>query len=233
MHYLFTPQILEPETYIGGEEWQHCRVLRLREGETVVLVDGQGLKCRAELSFSGRSEGRFRILDRQTVPPPRLHRLTLLIAPTKQMERLEWCLEKVTEIGVDAIVPIICRRSERRQLRIDRLERVVQAAMKQSQQAWLPKVHEAVELEDWLKANPLTSTDQGLIAHCFDAVPPSILEQRAADKHVFIAIGPEGDFTPEEVAPALAGGWLPVNLGPTRLRTETAGVVAVTLLNWK
>ncbi|MBC7774147.1 MAG: RNA methyltransferase, partial [Phycisphaerae bacterium] len=156
-----------------------------------------------------------------TLRPARLH---IAIAPTKQMERLEWFLEKATEIGVDEITPLLCKRSERETLRLDRLEKILVSAMKQSLRAWLPKLNAPTRFQDFAKK---TSETQKRLAWCSDEPLPHLKNTISPQQDTVIAIGPEGDFSPEEVQLALANGFQGVSLGKARLRTETAGLLAV------
>lgn len=210
------------------EESRHLlTVLRRQVGDALRLTDGKGCFYDAEIAEAGKKYAAARILNtiHTPEPPARLH---VAIAPTKQIERLEWFLEKATEVGVQEITPLLCQRSERTSIRHDRLEKILVSAMKQSLQSRLPRL------------NPLTpfkmcvqnaTEPRRLIAWCPEAPPPPLhtLLQQSAD--TLILIGPEGDFTPEEVILAEKSGFSGVNLGPTRLRTETAGLVAVVGFN--
>ena len=149
----------------------------------------------------------------------------MVVAPTKLNDRFEWFLEKATEIGVHQITPIICERSERKVLKRERMQKVIQAAMKQSLQSYLPVLNEAVSLKSFLE-RPLEGL--GFIAHCAEGEKLELKRRVAADKDVVILIGPEGDFSNKELNVAFKQGFLPVSLGKNRLRTETAALVACT-----
>ena len=151
----------------------------------------------------------------------------MVVAPTKMNDRFEWFLEKATEIGVDEITPIICDRSERKILKLERIQRVIESAMKQSLQTYLPKLNEPISLSDFLE-KPITGLQ--FIAHCEDNERHELKRRVVADQDVTILIGPEGDFTPTEIKSAISKGYTPVAMGKTRLRTETAAIVACTIV---
>lgn len=206
------------------EESKHCiRVMRLQSSDCVVLIDGRGGRYVGEIIDPHPKRTVLHIrsyTDEGKRAPYRIH---LVVAPTKNIERYEWFLEKVTEIGVDEITPIICERSERKEVKSERLLKVLVAAMKQSKQSVLPKLNEAQKLGDFLK-NPTGSKQ--FIAHCEDGEKVFLHEKLEARENAVILIGPEGDFSSEEIREALEIGYQPISLGATRLRTETAAVVA-------
>jgi len=152
----------------------------------------------------------------------------LVVAPTKMNDRFEWFLEKATEIGVNEITPIICENSERKVLKLERMEKVVQSAMKQSLQTYLPKLNKPISYKEYMAKN-----HEGLlfIAHCEDEEKLDLKRRVAPDKDVTVLIGPEGDFSKTEIKQAYEKGFLPVSLGENRLRTETAAIVACTTVN--
>ncbi len=221
----YAPRIEHGFAHLDEEESRHLlTVLRRKVGDRLQLTDGRGHIYDAELAEVGKRGASARILSTTSVPAPpgRLH---LAIAPTKQMERLEWCLEKATEIGVDEITLLRCQHSERDTVRLDRLEKVLVSAMKQSLRAWLPQLHGLVPFRQFAAA----ATDaQKRLAWCADEPLPHLKATLAAGLSAVIAIGPEGDFSPEEVEFAQQHGFQGVSLGPARLRTETAGILAVT-----
>jgi 16S rRNA (uracil1498-N3)-methyltransferase len=151
----------------------------------------------------------------------------MVVAPTKMNDRFEWFLEKATEIGVDEITPIICERSERKIIKTERMQRVIESAMKQSLQTYLPKLNEPIYLSEFLKK---PSTGLQFIAHCEDSERHELKRRVAADQDLTILIGPEGDFSPNEIESALKSGYSPIAMGKTRLRTETAAIVACTIV---
>ncbi len=225
----FTQKIANGFAVFEDEEGRHLlTVLRKKTGDLLHLTDGKGFFYEAELADAGKRQVLARIVSKTAAPllsPARLH---IAIAPTKQMERLEWFLEKATEIGVDEITPLICQRSERDTLRLDRLEKILVSAMKQSLRAWLPKLNEPTRFQDFAKK---TSEAQKRLAWCSDEPLPHLKNTISPQHDTVIAIGPEGDFSPEEIQVALANGFQGVSLGKARLRTETAGLLAVTMFN--
>lgn len=212
---------------LSEEEAHHAvHVLRLSPGSRVGLLDGRGTRAEAELTTVSKRGCTARILRRATDPPERAARIHLAVAPTKQMERFEWFLEKATEIGVDRITPIMTRRTERTKLRMDRLHKVLVGAMKQSQRAWLPELDEPLPLAD-LKDLP----EQRFFGWCEGERTP-LTSAFDPGRDAVMLIGPEGDLTPEEAQALLAQGFQAVSLGRARLRTETAAIVACTWMNF-
>lgn len=227
----YTPAFLgDANSYtMPEEESLHAvKVLRMQAGEHIHLINGQGGLFEAEIVNPHPKRCEIKILSSIFEFGKRNTHLHIAIAPTKMNERLEWFLEKATEIGIDEITPVICRYSERKEVKQVRLEKIVIAAMKQSVKAYLPKLNEACTFDQLIKN---TTATQKFIAHCYE--DDKHLLQTAYDKgsDVLILIGPEGDFSPEEVQKAMLAGFAPVSLGSSRLRTETAGVVACHTVN--
>lgn len=196
------------------------QVLRMRKGERLLLTDGKGHKATATLLEAGKRQCTVALepaVFAERIWPD----VYIGISPVKNSSRFEWFLEKATEIGVSRIVPVVCDRTERVSLRTDRLRQILVSAMLQSQQVWLPRLDEPTPLQDLLQK------EQGFIAHCMEEHKQHL---RSAMGEAWLLIGPEGDFTAAEVTEALSRGWVPVTLGDTRLRTETAGIVGATLL---
>lgn len=225
----FTQKIENGFAVFEEEEGRHLStVLRKKTGDLLQLTDGKGFFYEAELADAGKRQVLARILSKTAAKPMRPARLHIAIAPTKQMERLEWFLEKATEIGVDEITPLLCQRSERDTLRLDRMEKILVSAMKQSLRAWLPKLNQPTRFQDFAKK---TGDVQKRIAWCAAEPLPHLKNTLNTQQDVVVAIGPEGDFSPEEIQIALANGFQGVGLGEARLRTETAGLLAVTVFN--
>lgn len=237
--YLFYCPNIESGT-LPEEESLHCvQVLRAQVGEHIMITNGYGMIFEAEVTNPHRKHCEFRIL-KQTEPDP-LHEgyVHIAIAPTKNIDRLEWMLEKCTEMGVDEITPLLCRFSERKTINQERLQKIVISAAKQSLKATFPRLNPLTPFADFVKQN---QEQDRLIAHCMnneEADSTDLQHNYAAstDKHalqncvtrgnsVCILIGPEGDFSPEEIKLAIELDWKPISLGRARLRTETAGVVA-------
>lgn len=230
MQLFYAPDFTAPRYTLDEEESKHCiRVLRLAEGDSLHITDGRGdlFHCRIVDAHPKRCQ--VEVVDCTHEYGKRPYRLTMAVAPTKNIDRFEWFLEKATEIGVEEIVPLECARSERRALKLERCEKVVTAAVKQSLKAYHPLLHELTPFGK-LVAAPFEG--RKFIAHCDPARSaagkhylPRILKK---NENILILIGPEGDFSPEEITFALANGFEEITLGSQRLRTETAAVVAVT-----
>ncbi|MBT8184699.1 MAG: 16S rRNA (uracil(1498)-N(3))-methyltransferase, partial [Eudoraea sp.] len=213
------------------EESKHIvKVLRKGEGDELHITNGKGYLFRAKILVADAKKCRAELVH-TTKRHQKMHWLHMAVAPTKMNDRFEWFLEKVTEIGVNEITPIICERSERKVVKPERMERVLQAAMKQSLRTFMPKLNPAISFGEFMEKE-----HKGLkfIAHCEDEEKVELKRRVAADKDITILIGPEGDFSQDEIRLAYEKGFLPVSLGEARLRTETAAIVAcntVSLIN--
>lgn len=231
MHVFYTPDLQTDDYSLNEEESKHCnKVLRLVPGDHVFLVDGRGGFYEAEIVSAGKKNVTLHVVKAEQEYHKRNHHLHIAVAPTKNIDRLEWFLEKATEIGIDEVTPLICERSERKIIKEDRLFKVMTSAVKQSLQAYHPVLNPAISLTDFLK-----SAQDGvkLIAHCEEGKPRQyISEIIAPHQRYLILIGPEGDFSPNEIALALAQGFQPLTLGNTRLRTETAALAACFEVNY-
>lgn len=221
---------------LPAEEAAHAvRVLRLAPGDNIFLTDGKGNFYEAEVTLAANHHCGYRILQRMPQPAPWWGHIHLAMAPTKMMERVEWMAEKVTEVGVDELSFFTTRFSERKNMRADRLEKIVVSAMKQSRKPWKPVVNELIPFELFLK-RPLKG--RGYIAHCYEEIPRTELVEELKKPvpegmdGVTLLIGPEGDFSIDEVKAAISVGYVPVSLGQSRLRTETACLVAVMMAHW-
>lgn len=212
---------------LSEEESRHCvRVLRLRVGDSLYVTDGKGTLCRAEIAAISPKNCTLSLRERTEAFEKRNYRLCVAIAPTKNTDRLEWFVEKATEIGIDRIIPLLTEHSERRVLKSDRLMRVATGAVKQSLKAYHPQIDELTPLKKVIEEESFSG--RKFIAYCGDEVKRLPLKECIRPgEDVLVLIGPEGDFSPEEVAMACRNGFVPVTLGRSRLRTETAGVVAV------
>ncbi|OJX90742.1 MAG: 16S rRNA (uracil(1498)-N(3))-methyltransferase [Paludibacter sp. 47-17] len=222
MHYFYVP--IPAALVLPEEESLHAaKVLRLQTGDEITLLDGKGGVYRAEITLPHAKRCGYKILAGQQVSTGRSYRLHVAIAPTKNMERLEWFVEKAVEIGVDEITPVICRYSERKQVKYDRLEKIVLSACKQSVQAVFPLLHPQTSFDELVKNS---KAECKTIAHCYPLDKVDFRKPGAAASDILILIGPEGDFSLEEVEMAEAHGFVAVSLGDSRLRTETAGIMA-------
>lgn len=210
------------------EESKHLvKVLRKKEGDLVNITNGKGYLFEAKIISADVKKCKAEIIDTDK-KHQKMHWFHLVVAPTKMNDRFEWFLEKATEIGVNEITPVICDNSERKIIKVERMEKVILSAMKQSLQAFLPKLNAAVTYKEFM-----TNQHKGLlfIAHCADGEKLDLKRRVAADKDVTILIGPEGDFSKNEIKLAYESGFSPVSLGDNRLRTETAAIVACTMVN--
>lgn len=230
MHIFYTPDIESEKYTLSEEESKHCtRVLRLDAGSKLNLVDGRGGFYEAVVEDPHPKRTVLKILSQERNYGKRNFYLHIAVAPTKNIERIEWFLEKATEIGIDEITPLICDRSERRDLKAERLNKVIVSAAKQSIKAYFPKLNEPVRFTDFVSGN--TST-QKFIAHCIPSQKKSIKEEIRLNSDYLIMIGPEGDFSSAEVDLALENKFIPVSLGDSRLRTETAALEACFEINF-
>ena len=228
--YLFYCPDIETRQTLSEEESAHCvRVLRYSTGDEILLTDGKGTTYTARITNPHPKHCDFEILTREKQQPHHTFHLHIAVAPTKNIERLEWAIEKCVEIGVDEITPLLCRFSERKQLRTDRLEKIILSAAKQSLTPYLPVLHELTPYDTFIKeqSDKVQSTKgQLFIAHCYKEDKRGLKDEVEQGRDVLVLIGPEGDFSEQEVAQALSLGFVPVSLGNSRLRTETAAVVA-------
>ncbi len=215
------------ESLVLGEENSRyiVQVLRMKDGEKIWLLNGKGMKARAEILEAHKKHCTVSILEFYSEPRPATN-ITIAISLLKNVSRFEWFLEKATEIGVSKVVPLLCTRTETQKFRADRMQTIIQSAMLQSQRLWLPELSDPVKFEKYLEEK---FTGSKFIAHCINEQERnSLAEIQAGD--ALILIGPEGDFTEQEIAFALQSNYGPVSLGAYRLRTETAGLVAAALL---
>ncbi|QKX07009.1 16S rRNA (uracil(1498)-N(3))-methyltransferase [Aquimarina sp. TRL1] len=225
MQLFFSADILASSTYtFSREESKHItKVLRKKEGDILQITNGKGSLFTGEITFCTPNKCVVQISE-ETKYPSKPYRLHLAVAPTKMNDRYEWFLEKATEIGIDEITPIICDHSERKVIKAERFERIIQSAMKQSLQMHLPTLNPAISLTDFITRSK--DEDQLFIAHCEETNKQSLKDTLKSGKNTLILIGPEGDFSPREIDLALTNNFTPITLGETRLRTETAAIVA-------
>lgn len=225
MHLFYQPELQNGLLELSEEETRHAvRVLRLNAGDKIEVSDGNGVRAKAEITELSKRSCSFQILEQTKQTEPILPKVA--IAPTKSIDRFEWFLEKAVELGVSEICPILCSNSERRIIKQERSEKVLLAAMKQSQRNWLPKLHELTSYSDFIAQ----ADEQLLIAHCRDSEKVGLTKE--VETSSWIMIGPEGDFTLEEIELALNNGATEIDLGKSRLRTETAGIFALSVLNY-
>jgi 16S rRNA (uracil1498-N3)-methyltransferase len=209
--------------FFDKEESKHIvKVLRKKEGDKVFITNGLGYLFESEIILASEKKCEVKITKESYQQPDSFY-THIAVAPTKMNDRMEWFLEKATEIGIHEITPIICEHSERKVYKIDRAEKIIQAAMKQSLHYYLPKINEPVLFSQFVKSN---NEGQRFIAHCEETDKKSFQKTIAKNEKVTILIGPEGDFSTKEIHLAMANHFIPVTLGNTRLRTETAALVA-------
>ncbi len=209
---------------LNVEESRHCiKVLRLRKGDHVQIMNGKGSIYEAVIQSPDLNSCILEIIREEKNPHHRPYHLTIAIAPTKNMDRFEWFLEKSTEIGIDRIVPLICKHSERKEIKPDRLEKILISAMKQSGQTFLPELSLPISFKEFVTRQ---FEGEKMIAHCFKNEKIELKNSISRGKNIVILIGPEGDFDEDEINSAVKHGFKPVSLGESRLRTETAGIVA-------
>lgn len=223
MYLFYTPDI-ESVKCLSEEESQHCvKVLRYSRGDEILLTDGRGSTYQAKITNPHPKHCEFEVLSSEKQQKSHDFYLHIAIAPTKNIERLEWMVEKCTEIGVDEITPLLCRFSERKQIREDRLEKIILSAAKQSLTPYLPRLNPLTDFNTLIQN---AKEEDKFIAHCYKEDKKELKTEIQKGRSVLVLIGPEGDFSEEEVQTALNSGFVPVSLGNSRLRTETAGVVA-------
>ena len=213
---------------LSEEESKHAvRVLRLGVGDEVALVDGRGGLYTAAVAEANPKRCQLRIIHHET-SPPRPYFTHVAVAPTKNLDRMEWFVEKAVEVGVERISFLRCARSERRELKLERLEKIAISALKQSGQAWLPQLDEMQDFGAFVAGVTPATT---YIAHLEEGERTALAQVAGAGPGCCVLIGPEGDFTPQEIALALERGIRPVTLGASRLRTETAALAVVFTAN--
>lgn len=228
----YTPDILtDPE--LPFEEAQHCiKVLRKKEGDEILLADGKGNFYDAEIIQANPKHCIVNIVKSIFQKKNWNFNIQIAFAPTKNMDRVEWFAEKATEIGIDHFSPILCQYSERKEIKLQRIEKILVSAMKQSQKAYLPRLDEMQSFSQFVKQE---FDGQKFIAHCYPQEKPILKEVYKKGMNALILIGPEGDFSEKEVEEAILSGFQPISLGESRLRTETAALAAchaVHVLNW-
>lgn len=230
MRLFYTPDIEGDHYTLNPEESRHCvLVLRLKEKEVVAMVDGKGNMYTGEIEKANSKACSLKITDKKERFGQRPFHLHLAIAPTKNIDRTEWMLEKCTEIGIDEITLLNTERTGRRTVKMERLEKVIVAAMKQSLKAYLPQLNPMTDFQDFIGSCRETSR---FIAHCHEGSKQRLETAYHPGDDTVILIGPEGDFSDMEAEEATHKGFVPITLGTSRLRTETAGIVACHSVNF-
>lgn len=222
----FSRQINAESIFLQEDESKHCiSVLRRKNGDIIQVADGQGHIYEAQIINDHPKKCEAKIISTQffEANKPKTH---IAIAPTKSMDRIEWALEKLTEIGIDEFSFIICERSERKEIKMERVEKIVLSAFKQSKRFWMPKINPAQKLKDFVKNLP---SGQKFVGYCETGNEEFFTKLIKPHEDLLIFIGPEGDFSENEIKILSENGVIPVSLGKSRLRTETAALVAGTL----
>ena len=231
MEVFYSPEIENGVCVLPEEESVHCvRVLRHREGDEIFVIDGLGTLYTCRLTDASPKAARAQVLREEPDWGAHPYFLEMAVCPTKNLDRYEWFAEKATELGLDVIAPVIGEHSERKVFKSDRLRRILLAASKQSLKGAVPEVKEPVSVRQYIQDAPESALK--IICCCFEGETPrtsinDVLTPGWEDKRIMILIGPEGDFSREEAALAVSRGFIPVHLGPSRLRTETAALTAV------
>ena len=225
MQLFYNPNITENTTQFSfeKEESKHIvKVLRKAVGDILHITNGEGWLFSAQITIPNSSKCVANIVSKKK-KTKHAYKLHLAVSPTKMNDRYEWFLEKAVEIGIDTITPIICDHSERKIIKLERFEKILQSAMKQSLSCYLPKLNEATTFKDFVSQNYKSDL---FIAHCEETDRKSLKHQLRIKQDTIILIGPEGDFSTKEIEMAIKNKFIPVTLGSTRLRTETAAIVA-------
>lgn len=217
---------------LNEEESQHAiRVLRKKYGDTIIIIDGKGNKYEAEITQANPKNCKIKILKKEFFKPNRDYKIHIAIAPTKQIDRFEWFVEKAVEIGIDEITPLLTFHSERRTIKEERIKKIIISGIKQSQELYMPVLNKFTKFEKFLSQQ---ATNNKYIAHCYENEKNLLSKIYKPKNDILILIGPEGDFSEKEVEMALKADFKPISLGKSRLRTETAGIVAcntISILN--
>ncbi|MEO6583977.1 MAG: RsmE family RNA methyltransferase [Ferruginibacter sp.] len=226
--FFYSEGIIEGESLLPQDTSRHIvQVLRMKVGEQLYITNGNGYLFLSEILLAEKNGVSIKVLQAE-VQPPKAKKICIAISLVKNAQRFEWFLEKAVEIGVSEVVPLLCKRTEKQHFRWDRMQGIMISAMLQSRQCMLPVLAQPQSLESFLQKE---KQGQKLIAHCLENSHRKDLKECLPINNATILIGPEGDFTPEEITQAMEKNYQPITLGNTRLRTETAGMVAVSLLN--
>ena len=229
-HLFYIPGLPECKELPPEEAGHAVRVLRVKDGDPLLATDGRGNFYDCIVTAASPRQCEIRVSQTHEVPRLWHGGIWLAVAPTKNMDRMEWLVEKATDIGMDGVTFVNCRNSERKVVKIERIEKIVVSALKQSHKALKPEVGDMENFKSFIQ-QPFNGTK--FIAHCLTEDLPALYDQLDANSDSLVLIGPEGDFTPDEVHMAEAAGFRSVSLGKSRLRTETAALVAVHQMNLK
>jgi 16S rRNA (uracil1498-N3)-methyltransferase len=226
MHIFYHKGSISNDFELNEVESHHAiKVMRSKIGDTVFVINGEGQESICELLDNHPKRCKLKVVS-STYTAPTAKKVSIAIAPTKSNDRIEWFLEKATEIGVSDFIPLICKNGERGKINFERWEKIVVSAVKQSKRKWKPIIHPAISVNELLKS-PFEG--EKLIAYC-ENLPSKKIQEYTASTSTLLLIGPEGDFTVEEISLAKSHNFTPISLGENRLRTETAGIVGATIL---
>jgi len=232
VRYFYVPDAANNMELPADEAMHAMRVLRLGTGDEIMLMDGKGSFYRAEVTLAQTHHCFYEIKEKMPQKPQWEGRVHLAIAPTKMMDRIEWMTEKAVEVGIDELSFMNCQFSERRVIKIPRLEKIVVSAVKQSRKAWMPQLNDMKPFDKFI-AEP--HMGRKYIAHCYDEIPRTYLfdelRKPSEVQDALVLVGPEGDFSIDEVRNAVSKGYKSVHLGKSRLRTETAGLSAIMMIH--
>ena len=232
MHIFYQPDLTQNEIFLDEEESKHCvRVLRMKKDDEVELIDGKGSSAIAKIIDDNPKRCVLNIINRKSHILNRTYKIHIAVAPTKNFDRMEWFIEKAVEIGIDEISFIECKNSERVKVNMQRWEKVAISAMKQSKQFWLPKINDVRKSDEVMKE--LSDEELKLIAFCETDIKQTLHHQitKSSNHQITILIGPEGDFTKDEIDFAIKNNFKTVSFGENRLRTETAALYACMVIN--
>lgn len=226
-HIFYAPDIKATHALPLEEAAHALRVLRMKEGDSIMCTDGQGMLYECTIAMASKRDCIVSIDNEQAWNKTWRSGIHLAVAPTKNMDRMEWLAEKATEIGIDSLTFIHAANSERTVVKEERVDKILVSAMKQSHKACKPELHGMTRMAQLLAAS---FTGQKFIAHCYEGTKPHLMDVCSPTEPTLVLIGPEGDFSIEEVETALAAGFTPISLGESRLRTETAALAAVHIM---
>lgn len=222
----YAPDILT-NPLLPESDSQHCiRVLRKQQGDIIDVIDGRGHRLKCRIADPHSKHTLVEIVECEEVALPWAGNITVAVAPTKHLDRMEWLVEKLVEIGINRFVPLLCTHSERKEIKRERIEKIAVSAMKQSLKTWLPQIDEMTPLKSFIDELDGSDADR-FVAYCDPEIPRRILAREIKPgRDTVILIGPEGDFSPQEIKATITSGFVPVSLGECRLRTETAALAA-------
>lgn len=231
MQYFYSDNIINNTVILNEEESKHCiKVLRHKLNDNIFVIDGFGNLFSCQITDANYNNCKLQILNQQVINK-RNYNLHIAISPIKNIDRFEWFIEKSTEIGVDEITPIICNKTEKLKIKCERVNRILLSATKQSLNAKIPKFNESIKFNNFIELQKNNIDFQKYIAYCKVDATENLKNQYVKNSNTIIIIGPEGDFTDNEVKFAIENSFKPISLGINRLRTETAGVIACSTIN--